>query len=918
MPSGPWSVCGKREVLIVSETTLCIDGRKIAARRGATILEAALAADVYIPHLCHHPDLEPVGACRLCLVELEGRGQVLACRTPAEDGMVVRSDSPAVDRARRITLELLVINHHGECLSCAKNNQCELQRAAAHVGMDQERLNRYRRPLPSDEFDDSNPFFVLDHDRCVLCGICVRTCDEITGCGTLDFAFRGSRTRISTFAQRPLVESSCESCGECVVRCPVGALAIKHFQPPSREVKTVCPYCGTGCGIYLGVRGNRVVAARGDRDALANQGRLCVKGRFGHDFVHHPDRLTKPLIKDPAGTSRFPGFREASWEEALGVVAERLTAIKRDSGPSAIMGISSSRGTNEESYLLQKFMRAVVGTNNVDNCARVCHSPSVTGLTAVFGSGAATNPLEDIDETEVLLLVGCNPTEAHPVIGMRVRRAVLKKGVRLIVVDPRRTQLARAADHWLPLRPGSNVALLNGLAHVVIRDRLHDEDFIAARAEHFQAFADNVREYTPERVAAITGVPAADLEAAARLYAQADRALILYGLGVTEHHDGSLGVMGCANLALLTGNVGRKGAGVNPLRGQNNVQGACDMGALPNVLPGYQSVQDEAARAKFAQAWGCSLPADKGLKFTEAWHHARRKRVRAAYIIGHNPAATDPHTSRVVEALDALDFLVVNEIFLTRTAQLADVVLPAAAFAEKDGTFVNADRQVQRVRKALEPPGDCKSDVEILCALADRMGYAMPARSAAEVMEEIAGLVPIMAGISYQRLEGETLVWPCLSRSDRGARRLYETSFPRGRATFQAIDASEPMEQADADFPLVLTTGRRLQHYCCGSMSRRTPGLLALAPEERLEIHPEDAARLHVAEGDTVEVASRRGALTVRAHLTDRCPPGVVFLSFHFEEVPTNKLLGNYLDALACTPDYKVTAVRVTPTSTSV
>ncbi len=896
------------------ETTLCIDGRKIAARRGATILDAALAADVYIPHLCHHPDLKPVGACRLCLVEVEGRGQVLACHTPAEEGMVVRSDSPAIDMARRITLELLVINHHGECLTCAKNDHCQLQRATAHIGVDAERLGRYRRGQPSGEVDDSNPFFALDHDRCILCGICVRTCQEITGCGALDFAFRGSRTRISTFAQKSIVESCCESCGECVVRCPVGALSPKRFQPPTHEVKTVCPYCGVGCGIYLGVRGNRVVSARGDREALTNQGSLCVKGRFGHDFLQHPDRLTQPLIKDPAGTSRFPGFREASWEEALGLVAERLTAIKCESGPSAIMGISSSRGTNEESYMLQKFMRAVVGTNNVDNCARVCHSPSVTGLAAVFGSGAATNPLEDIDDAQVLLLVGCNPTEAHPVIGMRVRRAV-NQGVRLIVVDPRRTQLARSAEHWLPLRPGTNVALLNGLAHIIIRDGLHDEKFIAARAEHFAEFAENVRSYTPQRVAEITGVPATDLEAAARLYARADRAMLLYGLGVTEHHDGSLGVMGCANLALLTGNVGRKGAGVNPLRGQNNVQGACDMGALPNVLPGYQPVTDEAARAKFAGAWACSLPTDKGLKFTEAWHHARRKRMRAAYIIGHNPAETDPHTSRVVEALEALDFLVVNEIFLTRTARLAHVVLPAAAFAEKDGTFVNADRQVQRVRKAVEPPPGCKSDVEILCDLAERMGHPMPARSPAEVMQEIASLVPIMAGVSYERLEEESLVWPCLSRSETGARRLYETSFPRGRATFQAIDASEPSEQADADYPLILTTGRRLEHYCCGSMTRRSPGLLALAPEELLEINPQDAARLHVAEGDAVEVASRRAEMTVRAHLTDRCREGVVFLSFHFEEAPTNTLLGNYLDALACTPDYKVTAVRVRPTS---
>ena len=485
----------------------------------------------------------------------------------------------------------------------------------------------------------------------------------------------------------------------------------------------------------------------------------------------------------------------------------------------------------------------------------------------------------------------------------------------MIVADPRNIELARLADHWLPLRPGTNVALLNGLAHIVIRDRLHDEDFISSRTEQFEAFAESVRDYTPERVAAITGVSASRLEAAARLYAQADRAMILYGLGVTEHTDGSTGVMGCANLALLTGNVGRKGTGVNPLRGQNNVQGACDMGALPNVFPGYQSVEDEQVRAKFEKAWGRTLPSRKGLKFTEAWPFARSKRLRAAYIVGHNSAQTDPHSKHIVEALQALDLLVVHEIFFTRTARLAHVVLPAASFAEKDGTFINADRRVQRVRKIVDAPAGCKPDVAIICELAERMGYSMSARSASEIMDEIASLVPVMAGISYARLERQPLVWPCIDQSDGGARRLYEKTFPRGRATFQCIEHYGPVEKTDADFPLVLTTGRRLEHYNCGSMSRRTPGLMALMAEERLEINPQDAAGLQISEGGVVEVASRRSKLSVRAHLTDRCRPGVVFLSFHFDEVPTNELLGNYLDALACTPDYKVTAVRVRPTA---
>ncbi len=893
--------------------TLTVDGIPISVPQGTTVLEAALGAGIYIPHLCHHPDLEPAGVCRLCMIEIEGRGMTLACRAPVEPGLAVRTESDTIQQVRRIALELLIVNHQGDCLSCAETGDCALQRVAGHVGIEAERLARLRRPTDTVPIDASNPFFARDPGKCVLCGICVRTCHQLQGIGAIDFAFRGYQTVVSTFAGRPIAESHCESCGECVVRCPVGALALKDFQRPTREVRTICPYCGTGCEMFLGVRGNKIVSVRGDRDHTLNRGSLCVKGRFGHGFVHHPDRLTAPLIRDAAGNSRFPGFREASWEEALDLVAQRLAAVRQVHGPAAVMGIASARGTNEETYLFQKFMRAVVGTNNVDNCARVCHSPSVTGLAAVFGSGAATNSLEEIDETDLLLLVGCNPAEAHPVIGMRIRRAVSERGVRLIVADPRRIALAELAEAWLPLRPGTNVALLNGLAHVILRDRLHDADFIAARGEGFEAFAAKLAEYPPERVAAITGVAPHELERAARLYGQAERAMILYGLGVTEHSDGSHGVMGCAHLALLTGNVGRRGTGVNPLRGQNNVQGACDMGALPNVLPGYQNHGDEAVRAKFEAAWQCRLPTDRGWKYTEAWPLARRGRIRAAYLVGHNPAQTDPHTQRVVEALEAMDFVVVQDLFFTKTAQAADVVLPAASFAEKEGTFVNADRRVQRLRKAVEPPPGCRTDLEIFQALSARMGYPMPAHGAAEVMDEIAAMVPIMRGISYRRLDQEPLVWPCLDDKDQGARRLYEKEFPRGRATFQCIDYSPPAEESSDAYPLILTTGRRLEHYNCGSMSRRTAGLQALCPEEYLEIHPDDAEAHGIREGQEVEVASQRGRLQVPAHLTERCSPGVVFLSFHFEEIPTNELIGDHLDTMACTPAYKVTAVRVTP-----
>jgi formate dehydrogenase alpha subunit len=887
-----------------------IDGLEVRPDGNLTILQAAEHVGVSIPTLCHGVGTSERGACRICVVEIEGQHELAAaCHTRLQPGQIVHTRSPRVLIARRTLIELAIA---GVKAGGSRLADTRIDELAVEYGADPERFSGAQKLRTIVKGD---PLLVQDVALCIRCDRCWRYCDANQGVGAIAPVGRGVQSHIATFFHDPLMATKCQHCGGCAEVCPTGAIAEhwRHeFGKTERRGPTLCPYCGTGCQIFARVAGGKIVGVEAAGGESFNNTDLCVKGRMAFDFLNHPDRLTAPLIKAPEGGSRFPGFREATWDEALAMIKSRLTAIKEQSGPSAVMGISSSRGTNEENYIFQKFMRLVVGTNNVDNCARVCHSPSVIGLTAAFGGGAATNSLDDIQEAEVLFLIGCNPTEAHPVIAMRIKRAIFEKGVRTIVADPRRIEMARLADYWLPLRPGTNVALLNGLAHVIIRDKLHDADFIAKRTEQFESFAEKVREYTPERVEAITGVPASTLEAAARLYGQAKRAMILFGLGITEHTDGSLGVMGCANLALLTGNVGRRGAGVNPLRGQNNVQGSCDMGALPNVLPGYQPLGDEAVRAKFETAWGRSLPVDRGLKFTEAWPLARRGRVRAAYILGHNPAQTDPHSQRVEEALKAMDLVVVHEIFLTKTAALADVVLPAAAFAEKEGTFINADRRVQRVRKIVEPPIGCKTDVEILCELSERMGYVMPSSTPSEIMDEIASLVPMLHGISHRRLDREPLVWPCLDQADTGAQRLYETSFTRGRGSFQIIDHCEPMEGADSAYPLVLTTGRRLEHYNCGSMSRRTPGLQALLSEEHLEINPQDAANLNVRESELVEVASRQGRLTVHAHLTDRVSPGVVFLSFHFDEVPTNELTGDYLDTLSCTPEYKVTAVRVT------
>jgi len=887
----------------MADTTLSIDGQKVAAAPGTTILQAALAHDVYIPHLCHHTDLEPAGVCRLCLVEVQGRGQVLACRTPAEEGMVVRTDSPAVDAARRITLELLIVNHHGECLSCAKNNLCELQRAAAHVGVDQERLKRYRRPAATGELDDSNPFFTLDHDRCVLCGICVRTCDEIVGVSALDFAFRGYRTRISTFGHGPIFESRCESCGECVVRCPVGALAPKKFEPPSREVKTVCPYCGTGCEIYLGVRGGRVVSSRGNEASPVNRGRLCVKGRFGHEFIHHSGRLTTPLVR------KNGDFVETSWEEALDLAAARLAEYRGD----PFTAMASAKCTNEENYVIQKFARQVMGTHNVDHCARLCHAPSVAGLAQSLGSGAMTNAIAEVRDAACILAIGTNTTAAHPIIALYVKEAV-RRGATLIVANPKEIDLARHAAILLRQRPGSDVALLMGMARVIVDEGLLDREFVAERCENFEALRQSLDAFDPARVEEITGVPQEAVVAAARAYATRKPASILYAMGITQHTHGTDNVLATSNLALLTGNVGRPSSGINPLRGQNNVQGACDMGALPNVYPGYQRVNDPAARSKFELAWRCALGDAPGLAMTETFHAMAAGKIKALYLVGENPLLSEADSSHVLEGLRRLEFFVAQDIFLTETAQLAHVVLPAATFAEKDGTFTNTERRVQRVRKAVEPVGGSRPDWWITSQIARRMGAAgFDFEGPDRIMEEIAALTPSYAGISYDRLEDVGLQWPCPAPDHAGTPVLHTQRFntPSGKAKLVPLDYKPPAELPDDHYPLVLTTDRSLYQYHTSTMSGRVAGLRALNGEELLRIHPRDAARLGIGDGQRVRVLSRRGELAVAARLTDACPPGVVSLTFHFPDAPTNVLTHAALDPASKIPETKVCAVRV-------
>ena len=879
---------------------LNINGQDISAKPGMTVLEAAESAGIYIPTLCSDPDLEPYGGCRLCLVEIEKmRGLPTACTTVATEGMVVRTETAAVNQARRTVIDLLIADHPVDCLTCPKNQRCKLQEVAAYLGITQRRFPRTDRSL---EVDTSNPFFNLDRNCCILCGKCVRTCDEVAGVNAIEIADRGYLSRVSTFGDKPLMASICQSCGECVVRCPVAALIPKDVMPPTQEVATTCPYCGVGCGLYLGIREGQIISVAGDRQNPASKGQLCVKGRYGIvQFVHHRERLTRPLIR------RDGRLTEASWDEALDLVARRLSSYQGDE----IAVISSAKCTNEDNYVIQKFSRAVLGTNNVDHCARLCHAPTVAGLAQSFGSGAMTNSISDIADAACILAIGSNTTESHPVIGFEVKKAV-RRGTKLIVANPREIRLVQFADIWLRHRPGSDVALLMAMMKVIVDEGLFDAAFIRQRCENFEDFKESLKDLDLGFAQKVTGVPQSLMAEAARMYATSRPGAILYAMGITQHSHGTDNVIATANLAMLTGNVGQPGSGVNPLRGQNNVQGACDMGALPDVYCGYQKVDDPKVKEKFEAAWGTTLNGTPGLTITEIIEAAGQGRIKALYLVGENPVLSEPDAGRVPEALSKLEFLVAQDIFLTEAAELADVVLPATTFAERDGTFTNTERRVQLVRKAIEPVGDSRADWWITGQLAQRMGAkGFDFDHPSQIMDEIASLTPSYGGISFERLEEGGLQWPCPTREHPGTPILHTKQFTRGKGRFLPLEYKPPMELPDDDYPLVLTTGRSLFHFHTGTMSRKVTGLNIFKGEEEVEINPRDALKLDIADGDRVRVISRRGEVLAKAMVTPVSPVGVVFMTFHFAESPTNRLTNPALDPVAKIPELKVCAVRV-------
>lgn len=893
--------------------TLSIDNQEVTVPKGTTILEAAKGLGVEIPTLCHLKELAPDGSCRMCVVEVEGGrrgGLTTACTAHCQEDMVVATHSEKVADSRRFILDLLLSNHKLECFSCGKNGDCQLQQYALDYGIDATSFTEGKR-MPCHQEDTSNPFFSYDPEKCIMCRRCARVCQLQQGRDVLSIANRGFETKMMPSYGQAFDQSICESCGNCVSSCPTGALTAKDMKEyrkwETQKIPTTCPHCGTGCQMNLLVKNNRLVGVE-PLDGPANKNLLCVKGKFAsYKFVGSGDRLTEPLIK------RNGIFEPASWEEALTLVSSKFNEIKAENGPDALAGFSCSRATNEDNYVFQKMVRAAFGTNNVDNCARVCHSASVHGLAQTLGSGAMTNPIADITEdVDMILLVGSNPEEAHPVIGAQIRQAI-QRGTQVVVVDPRKINLVKDSALHLQVQAGTNVAFANGMMHVILKEGLADRHFIEERTEGFSDLEKMVADYTPEKVAEICHIHPEDLIQAARMYAKAEKAPIIYCLGVTEHSTGTEGVMSMSNLAMLVGKVGKPGCGVNPLRGQNNVQGACDMGCMPYDFPGYQKVNNPEVIDKFEKAWHVPLNRNTGLTSTKVLPAATAGNVKGLYIFGEDPIVTDPDTGHVRQALESLDFLVVQELFMTETAAYADVVLPGISYAEKDGTFTNTERRVQRVRKAVEPRGQAREDYEIFCEVMTRMGYPCAYESAKEIMKEISAVTPSFGGINYERLEKESLQWPCRSLTDPGTPIMHVGSFARGKGLFKAIPYKQAQELPDEEYPYLMSTGRMLYHYNTRAMTGRTEGINQIANHSYIEINAVDAQALGIQEGDKVEVHSRRGKIETYAAVGNRVFPQEVFMTFHFPDGNVNEITNAVFDDIATIPEYKVCAVAIKP-----
>lgn len=888
--------------MLVSVT---VDGEKILMEEGRNLFSELRDRGYDVPGLCYYEKVSPTGACRLCIVKRAGKIET-ACTMNVEKGMNLEVFTPELEEYRKEILYLILSEHKHDCMVCEAAGECDLEKLAYRYQIDVSNEvypQVYDRNLTS----ETNQVLIFDPQKCIKCYRCVKACDEIQEKHVLDMAYRSNGMTVWP-GLGIWRESECDGCGECIQSCPVGAIIEKDAVGKGRtwemtKTVTTCEYCGVGCEIEVYTKDNTLVKVKGI-DGPANLGRLCVKGRFGHDYIKSGERLTAPLIK------RNGKFKAVSWNEAIDYAAQRLSDIREKYGSKALGGLSSAKCTNEENYVFQKFVRTVFQNNNVDHCARLCHASTVAGLSKAFGSGAMTNSITELTECDCIFVAGSNTTETHPVIATFIKNAV-RKGAVLIVADPRKIDLVKYAEIHLQHKNGTDVALFNGLMNVIYTDGLSDEQFIRERTEGFEEFVDVIREYTPEKVEEITGVPREKIVHAARLYGRARKASIVFSMGITQHITGTDNVLSLANLAMLTGNVGRESTGVNPLRGQNNVQGACDMGALPDVYPGYQNVTDPEIREKFEEKWGVPLSSEVGLTIVEMMNKAAEGEIRALYFMGENPMISDPNINHVEEALKTLEFLVVQDIFLTETAKLADVVLPSRGSLEKDGTFTNTERRIQRVRKVIEPHPNTKDDWEIIGLVAEKIGYEnLRYNDVWDILREINEVTPIYKGIIPERVYLQ-LQWPCPSEDHPGTEYLHKGMFSRGKGSFTPVDFTLPAELPDREYPFILSTGRILFHYHTGTMSRRSAALNAFHDEAYIEISVEDARVLGIQDNEIVKVSTRRGEIEIKATISERVLPGSVFIPFHFSEAPANILTNDALDPRAKIPELKVAACKV-------
>ncbi|MFC6161184.1 formate dehydrogenase subunit alpha [Kribbella jiaozuonensis] len=895
-----------------------VDGVAVTVPPGTSVMRAAKEAGIDVPKLCATDNLEAFGSCRLCVVEIDGvKGTPASCTTPVRDGMQVRTQNERLGKLRRGVMELYISDHPLDCLTCSANGDCELQDMAGVTGL---REVRYGSGVEAGanhmqlETDTSNPYFDFEASKCIACSRCVRACDEVQGTLALTIEGRGFDSKVAAGAGVPFFESDCVSCGACVQACPTATLqekSVVELGMPTRTVLTTCAYCGVGCSFKAELRGDELVRMVPYKNGGANEGHSCVKGRFAFGYASHPDRVLEPMVRDTIADE----WRTVSWDEAITFTARRLREIQAQYGQGSIGAITSSRTTNEEVYAVQKMVRAVFGNNNVDTCARVCHSPTGYGLKQTFGESAGTQDFRSVDEADVILVIGSNPTDAHPVFGSRMKQRI-RQGAKLIVIDPRRIDLVRSphveATHHLEVRPGTNVAIINALAHVVVTEGLVDRDFVDSRCEDFDGWAEFIArpEHSPEALAETCGVPADEIREAARLYATGGNAAIYYGLGVTEHSQGSTMVMGMANLAMATGNIGRAGVGVNPMRGQNNVQGSCDMGSFPHELPGYRHVSNEDVRDIYEKLWGTPILDEPGLRIPNMFDAAIDGSFKALFVQGEDIAQSDPNTQHVFAALGALDLLVVQDLFVNETAKFAHVLLPGTSFLEKDGTFTNAERRINRVRPIMAPRTG-KQEWEIICEIAQAMGYPMHYDSTAQIMDEIALTTPTFMGVSFARLdELGSIQWPCNVEHPDGTPIMHSDEFTRGKGRFMETMYVPTSERSTRKFPLILTTGRILSQYNVGAQTRRTANV-AWHAEDVLEIHPHDAEVRGVTDGDLVALSSRVGRTELRAKISDRMPVGVCYTTFHHPVSGANVVTTDNSDWATNCPEYKVTAVQV-------